>query len=147
MKLDEARRKWLTVFAPLIIWTILTLGLGSGLGSMNETSRVIRPLLELLFPTSDAETITFYHGIIRKFAHVFQYGVLGVLAVRAARAISVRSFFALLFVVAIAIADEVNQAFNPARTSSAWDVALDTVGGILGISIYLLFSRRRSSVK
>jgi len=77
------RRRWLTAYAPLFIWIFIVLGLGSGIGSMKETSRIIRPLLEFLFPSASPETLTFYHGYIRKLAHLTEYAVLAFLAVRA----------------------------------------------------------------
>jgi VanZ family protein len=132
----SGRREWLTAYAPLLFWTILVLGLGTGFGSMNETSRILGPLLEFLFPSADPSTIRFYQGIIRKFAHVFEYGVLGVLAFRAFRSLRLRVLWSVLLVALIAVIDEFNQSFNPARTSTPWDVALDVTGGILAIVMY-----------
>lgn len=114
------------------------------MGSMNETSRFIRPLLEFLFPSADAATLIFYHGLIRKAAHVFEYAVLGLLAYRAFGGIRARMIGAILFVIVVASLDELNQSFNPARTSSQWDVALDVLGGVLGIGMYVLLTQRRS---
>jgi len=140
---DLKRRRWLTAYAPLVIWTVVIIGLGSSVGAMTETSRFIRPLLEFLFPTADPATLAFYHGLIRKAAHVFEYAVLGLLAYRALRFAEVRPIIAILFVGLIAAVDELNQSFNPARTSSPWDVGLDVLGGIIGIGIYIwLFTRR-----
>jgi len=120
------------------------IGLGSGLGSMNETSRFIRPLLEFLFPNADAATLTFYHGLIRKGAHLFEYGVLGILAYRALSVVNLRPVVAIIVVGLVAAIDELNQSFNPARTSSPWDVGLDVLGGIIGIGIFILLCRRRA---
>ncbi len=111
---------------------------------MNETSRFIRPLLEFLFPNADAPTLTFYHGLIRKGAHVFEYAVLGLLAYRALGIATPRPIIALIVVGAVAALDELNQSFNPARTSSPWDVGLDVLGGIIGIGIFILIFRRRT---
>lgn len=127
---------------PLIFWTVFTFGLGSGLGSMNETSRFIGPLLEFLFPAADSETLKFYHIIIRKLAHLFQYGVLGILALRAFSPAKLRFFPAVLFVAAVAIVDEINQSFNPARTSTYWDVVLDIFGALIAIGLYRLIVQR-----
>lgn len=137
---------WLTAYAPLIIWTIFIFGLGSGLGAMNETSRIIRPLLEWLFPNSPAETLTFYHGIIRKFAHLFEYAVLAFLACRSLIGVRYRFLLALIFVFLVASADEYKQSLDPSRTGSPWDVALDTVGGAISLVFYRLVARRRGQV-
>ena len=111
---------------------------------MNETSRFIRPLLEFLFPSADPDTLALYHGLIRKAAHVFEYAVLGILAVRAFRKTQHRVVLASVLVVLIAFIDELNQSFNPSRTSTPWDVLLDVFGGLLGIGAYVLLSRTRT---
>jgi len=110
---------------------------------MNETSRILGPLLEFLFPSADANTIRFYQGIIRKFAHVFEYGVLGVLAFRAFLTLESGLLWSISLVAAVAVTDEFNQSLNPARTSTPWDVALDITGGVVAILIYRYFVRDR----
>ena len=135
------RRMWLTAYAPLVIWTIVTLGLGSGAASMNETSRFIGPLLKFLFPSADADTLYLYHAAIRKLAHVFQYGVLCLFALRAFRIYRRQTVLALCYVLLIAVVDEVNQSFDPARTATPLDVLLDLFGGGIAVIIYLWVSR------
>ena len=46
--------------------------------------------------------------------------------------------------IAVAVVDELNQSFNPARTSSLWDVMLDTAGGVAALLSYWLVARRRA---
>jgi VanZ family protein len=142
---ENKRRIWLTAYAPLIIWTAIVLGLGSGMGSMNETSRIIRPLLEFLFPSALPETLTIYHGYIRKLAHFVEYAVLAALAFRALAPF--RHKYAMAFSVAavVAIVDELNQSLNPSRTSSIWDVALDLAGAASTILVLVSIAIRRRS--
>ncbi|MGD9630103.1 MAG: VanZ family protein [Pyrinomonadaceae bacterium] len=135
-------RKWLTAYAPLFVWTVLVLGLGTGMASMSETSRIVRPLLEFLFPSADLETIKLYHTIVRKLAHVFEYGLLGVLAMRAFSAERHRPLRSVVLVILIAILDEFNQSYNPARTSTGWDVIIDGVSGSLGVFAYGLVRQK-----
>lgn len=137
---NNKRRIWLTAYAPLIIWTVIILGLGSGMGSMNETSRMIRPLLEFLFPAAPPETLSLYHGYIRKFAHFAEYAVLALLAFRALAPFKHKYGMALAFAAVVAIADEFNQSLNPSRTSSGWDVALDIAGAAFTVSILALIA-------
>lgn len=143
------RRRWLTAYAPLIIWTIVVLGLGSGMATMSETSRIIRPLLEFLFPSASPETLTFYHGIIRKLAHVFEYALLAILAVRAFAGSRMRYVFAVIFALTVATADEINQSFNPQRTGTPIDVLIDLAGAFAGLLVFRsaewLFKRRSGS--
>ena len=117
-----------------------------------RTSIIIRPILEFLFPTAGEETLQLYHGFIRKCAHLTEYGVLGLLASRALVSVSsatLRNYFYLLaaaLVLIVASADEFNQSFNPERTSSPVDVLIDLTGGIVGILIFVVWTRRRSSM-
>jgi len=113
------------------------------MGSMNETSRVIRPLLEFLFPAAPPETLTLYHGYIRKFAHFAEYAVLAFLAFRALAPFKHKYAIALALAAIVAVIDEFNQSLNPSRTSSPWDVALDIAGAASAILVLALFAIRR----
>ena len=137
------RRRWLTAYAPLIIWTLFTLGLGSGAASMSETSRFIRLLLEFLFPAADADTLYLYHAAIRKLAHIFQYGVLCLLALRAFAPFKRPAVLGLCYVAAVAITDEINQSFDPARTATPLDVLLDIGGALIAIGFVSVVRRIR----
>ena len=131
------------LYAPLLLWIAVIFFLSSGQGSSGRTSLIIRPILEFLFPSASEETLLFYHGVIRKLAHLTEYAVLGLLACRAFRNLSRRYLFALGLVVLVAALDEFNQSFNPLRTGSAWDVAIDVSGGIVAIALtYLVIMRR-----
>lgn len=141
------RRKWLTAYAPLLLWTAVILGLGGGSASMSETSRFIGPLLELLFPSAGSDTLYIYHAIIRKLAHVFEYGVLGLLAARVFNFARYRFVLSIVFVALVAGVDEWNQSFNPTRTSTIWDVVIDIAAGALGISVVIFFARRTSQTE
>lgn len=138
-------------YAPLILWAGAVFLASSTTGSMSNTSRIIRPLLELLFPHTPEDVLTTYHGYIRKFAHFFEYAVLAFFASRAFFGSSVRilrklwMIFAFLMVVFIASTDEYNQSFNTARTGSPYDVLLDCTGGLTMIFVFWLFSRKPSA--
>ena len=111
---------------------------------MSETSRIIRPLLEFLFPSAAPETLSIYHGYIRKLAHFIEYALLAVLALRALGMYRFRYLAAFGFAFLVAVADESNQSLNPARTSSPRDVVLDLAGAVVALlSFKLLFDRRR----
>ena len=113
---------------------------------MEETGSILRPILEYFFPAAAPETITYYHGFIRKFAHFAEYFVLGVLAFRAFNTSRFRRFIgAVVVVVAVAALDEFNQSFEPSRTSSIWDVAIDTMGGGTAALLSLLASLRNKN--
>lgn len=149
--LRNERRKRIFRYAPLVFWIGLILFLSSGQGSMPQTSRFVRPLLEFLFPNSPEETLLIYHAYIRKSAHFFVYAVLAFWSWRALKDSSqtllrkFRYLFALAVVLLVAAIDETNQSFNDARSGSVYDVALDFAGGCAMISVIYLTLRKRAN--
>jgi VanZ family protein len=117
--------------------------MSSDQGSMSQTSRFIRPLLEFLFPTAPEETLQLYHGYIRKSAHFIEYAVLAFFALRAFTLSSSdrlqrgRYLLPIVLAAAIACVDELNQSFSSARTGSPWDALID----ISGAAAMMLFTR------
>jgi len=135
---------WLTAYVPLVVWIFLVLSLGSGVGASTETSRIIGPILHFIFPSASPETLAVYHGYIRKLAHFVEYAVLALLAVRAFAPINFRFVVAFFLVLTVAAVDEINQSFNPSRTSSPWDGALDALGGLTALTAFWIAVARRS---
>ncbi|MDH3494435.1 MAG: VanZ family protein [Acidobacteriota bacterium] len=126
-------------YVPLVLVAATVLFLSTNEASSVGTSRFIRPFLEYLFPTADESTLASYHGAIRKVAHLFEYAVLAIVAARAYRHSSkvyLHGFWSaasLATVLVVASADEFNQSLNPLRTGSAFDVAIDVAGGLIGV--------------
>ena len=120
-----------------LIFTIST-----DLGSMQRTSRIIGPLLRLVWPDVSEKTIHDVQVVVRKGGHVSGYAVLAILILRALN----QSLFpnawsakAALFSEAVAtlyaISDELHQSFEPTRYASAWDVLIDAIGAAAGIFV------------
>jgi VanZ family protein len=70
--------------------------------------------------------------VLRKGAHMAEFAVLGALLVRALG----RELPAFVAGVAYAVTDEIHQHFVEGRHASALDVALDSVGVVVGILLY-----------
>lgn len=138
-------------YAPLLLWLAVIFINSSTVGATNNTSRVIRPLLEWLFPNASALTLDIYHGYIRKLAHFTEYAVLAFFAARAfwhSSQTILRKFWfvwAFLFVALTASADEYNQSFNAARTGSIYDVLIDVAGGLFALAVFYIVKRRARS--
>lgn len=152
--MGENAEKWrglALAYAPLLLWVAVIFINSSTFGASNNTSRIIRPLLEWFFPAANAVVLDVYHGYIRKLAHFTEYAVLGFFASRAFRHSSqniLRRFWflwAFLFVAFVAVADEYNQSFNPLRTSSGYDVLIDTTGGLFAVAVFYLFKLSRKT--
>jgi|SRR6185312_5372491 VanZ family protein len=149
-------RFWIPVFLWLGIIAVESFGLSS-----NVTGGWLWKLLRLLHIHISLHAFEELHHILRKTGHFAGYGILCVLMFRAwfhtlvsrsrvtlassaslvANALhSIRVRCALLAVnmtLITAILDEWHQAFDPRRTSSGWDVALDVTGGIIFLSFAL----------
>ncbi len=111
-------------------------------GSLDSTSKIIGPVLRFLFPDAPPETLAFYHFYIRKAAHVTAYAILALLAYRAFVGARRRAVWAIIVVTVVAILDETNQAFNPARSGAITDVFLDLCGGAAALIGVIVFARR-----
>jgi VanZ family protein len=130
-------RAWAVVAA----WSLVVLGFSTSPFSAEMTRWGLGPILRLLGLTG--EHADFVHFLIRKGAHLTEYGVLGLLAFRAARQTwppLPAAGLAAAIALAVAGTDEFHQSFEPSRTGRARDVVLDLGGASLGI---VLWSRVR----
>ena len=150
-------RFWIPVFLWLGILAIESYGLSS-----NVTGGWLWKLLRVLHVRISLSAFQELHHILRKTGHFTGYGILCLLIFRAwfhtlvshsqifrashetsslPRALrSIRTRCTLLAVsmtLITAILDEWHQAFDPSRTSSGWDVALDLAGGVVFLSFAL----------
>lgn len=103
-----------------------------------HSSRIIGPIVRWLFPHISEDTVNTIIFLVRKCAHLTEYGVLALLIWRALRK-PVRSQhrpwswrevrLALLLVAIYAASDEFHQIFVPTRDAELHDVLIDTCGG------------------
>jgi VanZ family protein len=138
----KARRIWLLV----AVWTGVILWAGGAGGAADSTSHFILSFLRWLLPDATAFELHRLHSLIRKGAHVAEYGVLALFTLSALRA-STRAAtlrlvaLTLAWVFAVAACDETRQAFVATRTGSPGDVALDLFGGVLALTLAIAYTR------
>ena len=113
--------------APLF-WMAALFVLSTTLFSAANTSRIIEPILQWIFPTASFASISLMHAIIRKVAHFTNYAVLFWLLIRGP--LRGRPYIALGCCIIYAFLDEGHQIFVPGRTASLYDVALDSSGAL-----------------
>lgn len=91
----------------------------------------------------------FLEKLIRKLAHLVEYGILGILAVNTLKSFKVKKtyFFALLLCAIYATSDEIHQMFVLNRYGSLTDVLLDSFGSLLFIFFIYLIERNASKRK
>lgn len=140
------QRAILAIYAPLLLWIGVIFFLSSGSGSMEHTSRFIRPLLEFLFPSAAESTLQLYHSYIRKSAHFTEYAILGLLAARLFITLNLLKWPLISFALCAVIAalDEFNQSYIQTRTGSPYDVLLDCLGACFGVGVIWYINYRRS---
>jgi VanZ family protein len=76
--------------------------------------------------------------VLRKLAHVSEYALLGLLLARAVR----RPALAVVLAACYAVTDEIHQTFVEGRHGAPLDVAIDTAGALVGVLVWLRWSRR-----
>jgi len=141
--LSKRRRVLLNAWVPATICVLLILTSSSDTFSSDNTSSVLRPLVESIFGHFANATWTKLLYDIRKTGHFFAYGFVSVVFFRAWRmtfrlsrsysavTASLRATaIALLSTLALSSADEFHQSFLPKRTGSPFDVLLDMCGAV-----------------
>jgi len=140
--------RFLSRYAPLILWLSFISFASSNSFSASNTSRYIGPLVFWLFPDTSQETLNTIHFVVRKLAHFSEYALLGLLAARAFRTSpnpSIRRYWfwiSAALIVIYALLDEYHQSFVPTRTASFVDSLIDISGGLTAL---IILSRRRPS--
>src|SRR5262245_26386780 len=115
----------------------------SDVGSGEHTSHWLLPILRVLSPWATEAQLEALHWLLRKAGHVTEYAILTALwyrALRRGRGATPRAAaaIALAITVAWAVIDEIRQSFVPSRTASAIDVATDSVGAFIVVTVALL---------
>lgn len=142
-------RGGLWAFAPLAVWIVVVFAMSSSGASMAETSRFIGPFIRWIYPDISPETLKVIHVGVRKLAHIFEYAVLGFLAVRAFslvaghRLANWRYVVAIIPVVFVAVVDEYRQSLEITRTGTIDDAILDIASGMLAIALLWIARRPR----
>lgn len=121
--------RWL----PVVLWTALILSASNDNFSTEHSGSWMRSIFGRELPA-------LLHVMVRKSAHMLEYGILAILAWRAHRSMSVP----LLVVLAVASVDEWMQSRTLARTGTPWDVLLDCCAALIVVGVAQSQSRRVS---
>ena len=132
--------RWLRHWAPAILWAAAIWTFSTGAFTSENTSRFLLPMLKWLLPGASAATLLLLHSLIRKAAHVAEYFVFSLLALRGVRGEErgwrvTWGLAAIVIVLCYAALDEVHQLLVPGRGASPWDVLLDGFGAVLAQAV------------
>jgi VanZ family protein len=116
--------------------------------SIKRTSNYFEPMLRWLFPAASDLTIYVLHVIIRKAAHLTEYGifaglVFGILAADELRWQKRWLGYALGVASLLSVMDEIHQTFTRMRVGSAGDSLIDTIGAAVVLLLIWWFNRER----
>jgi VanZ family protein len=115
-------------FLPPVVWTALIAWFSTENWSAAETGRSLLPLLHRLLPWAAPEQLEALHWLVRKTAHVVEYGVLAALWRRALDSRGPGRGWLAPFGLSVLTAalDELHQSTTLTRGASPVDVLLDS---------------------
>lgn len=92
------------------------------------------------FPTIETSDFFLWDFLIKKSAHLIEYGILAILIYRAMIETEIDNKKAIIYSIIIAglygASDEFHQSFIPGRGPAVRDVIIDTIGATIGINIW-----------
>jgi VanZ family protein len=147
VKGEKRNRQWFVYFVKYWVPVIVLLGvifwMSGGDFTDGRTSEFFFPKIKSLFPGLSPGGVTFVHELIRAFAHVVEYFLLGLLLTLAINRLHLRisSFKKGVLIIVLlclfALGDEVRQSLVALRKASLVDVGFDLFGGMMGMIIVL----------
>ena len=150
-------RWWLRVWTPVVIAVLVICTESTDMFSSQNTSSVMRPIVERWFGAFTDLGWESFHHYLRKTGHFVGYGTVGFTFLRAwlhtlrrrgpSTLFSWRlesTILAIFSTAIVASADEIHQTFIPSRTGTPADVLLDTAGACVLSLIVWLFCWSRS---
>lgn len=143
-------RSFAIYWLPVIVWMACIFHGSGNIGSFENSSRILGPLLRFLFPHMPLETQNDIIFFIRKCAHLTEYAILAFLVWRAWRKPRWKdprpwkwfeAGVALWTTIFYATTDEFHQTFVPSREGCVRDVLIDSTGAVVGMFALWLLGR------
>jgi len=138
-------RKAIRYWLPVVVWAAIIIQATGRTFDAPHTSGWLAAILSAIGLRLSTSSIAIANYVIRKSAHLTEYAILTALSFRAVRegrrGFTLRwALVVLAITVCVASTDEFLQSFTPTRTSSVWDVLLDTCGGTIALLVIRLCS-------
>lgn len=131
-------KKWLI----LIVWMFIIFIFSNQPHSGSVTHDMVEQILPNIKYDSLINIINF---TIRKLAHLSEYFILTLLTISLSKEYIKKEkiilLISIIFCFIFALTDEYHQSLVPGRTSVFIDVIIDTIGGILSIITYKIYTK------
>ena len=151
--MSQDRHQVLKAWIAAILWLIVIAIESTTYLSAHNTSKILYPLLHLIFGLNHSQFDT-WHFYIRKGGHVVGYAMLSILLFRAWKETlpahgdpkwTMRwTTIAVLGTALVASLDEWHQSFLPSRTGNLHDVLLDSTAALVAQVVIFLILRKQS---
>ena len=138
----------------LIIWMIVIFMFSqdSAVSSTEKSDTIASKIVNIISDVTHNDNIEYYIDsiivLVRKTAHFLEYLILGVLfinVVKDYKSLTLGVYiFSVVFCMLYASSDEIHQLFISDRSGRIFDVFIDTMGSITGISLFYLIKNRKS---
>jgi len=147
-RLTASRPNLVRAWWPAIVWIGLIAFESTDFFSSEHTGSILYALLTRLFGQINFYDFLVFHHYLRKTGHVVGYGMLSLLLLRGWRAtfdytlLLRAALLSWLGTACVAALDEWHQSYIPSRTGTVWDVALDSVAGVVFLVVAYFWLRR-----
>jgi len=147
-RLTASRPNLVRAWWPAIVWIGLIAFESTDFFSSEHTGSILYTLLTRLFGQINFYDFLVFHHYLRKTGHVVGYGMLSLLLLRGWRAtfdytlLLRAALLSWLGTACVAALDEWHQSYIPSRTGTVWDVALDSVAGVVFLVVAYFWLRR-----
>lgn len=136
MNYSKGRKIYIIISAVALLAVLVTIFILSAQNGeqSSSTSGFFTELIEAIFgqPANEA--------IIRTLAHFCEFAGLGFLMCNFIFALKdkLKPFLSILFSVSYALTDEIHQIFVPERACQLSDLAVDSAGIVLGVTVFYI---------
>lgn len=120
----------------LIVWMIIIFLFSSQTGS--ESSLISDTIVNKTICINNNCNFELATFIIRKFAHLFMYFILGILVMNNFKISKKNIIYALIICILYSVSDEIHQIFSYERSAEIRDIFIDSIGSFIGI----IFTRK-----
>jgi VanZ family protein len=148
-------------WATVLLWLLIIFSLSSQPGpksndlSKSVTKQIVKAtgkvIVQNTYIKPRKNIMNKLNNLVRKYAHVVVYLVLGILVINAFVVSGIRDckafIFSLIFCFFYAASNEIHQLFIPGRGAKATDVLIDGIGALIGIGLYKFIFKIYYTVK